>query len=423
MSRQLLLEPVARVEGHGRVRVTLEDGAPPLVELAFTESPRLFEQLLVGRSFDEVADISCRICSICSAVHKVVAVRAVEEALGVEPPHAARLWRRLLVAGGQIESHSLHLFALLLPDLKGLPGLPALAAAEPELLRQGLAIKAAGNLLLERVGGRLIHPANVVVGGMASAPGMETLHDMTRALAEALPLAESAVELFAIPPLDIRLKPRTPLALQTSPATPLFGNQIARGGGSPFPVAAYRQHLTEEVREGSNATFCRVDGKTVVTGALPRLLMLPPQMPKASRFWKRHRRSLKGHGMETNPLAQAIELVSALEDALEICRQLEGNQGRDLRVAVTRGAGRGAAACEAPRGLLLHCYTFDEGGICTAADIVTPTALNQRAMAKDLQATAAKFAHLPDEELTVLLSRLVRCYDPCISCAVHLVRI
>jgi coenzyme F420-reducing hydrogenase alpha subunit len=126
--------------------------------------------------------------------------------------------------------------------------------------------------------------------------------------------------------------------------------------------------------------------------------------------------------MEANPLAQAIELVSALEDALEICRQLEGSLDRELRTPVTGGPGRGAAACEAPRGLLLHCYTFDGGGICTAADIVTPTALNQRAMAKDLQAAAEKFAHLPDGELTALLSRLVRCYDPCISCAVHLVR-
>jgi coenzyme F420-reducing hydrogenase alpha subunit len=126
--------------------------------------------------------------------------------------------------------------------------------------------------------------------------------------------------------------------------------------------------------------------------------------------------------MEANPLAQAIELVSALEEARSLLQELAAAPGAPLRASASAGPGSGTACIEAPRGTLIHAYTFDGGGLCTAADIITPTALNQLPLREDLSAAAMQFGHLPDRQLLDLLQRLIRCYDPCISCAVHLVR-
>jgi coenzyme F420-reducing hydrogenase alpha subunit len=424
MPRRLEIEPVSRVEGHGRITVTLQPDAPPMVELGLTESPRLFEQLLLGRTWDEAADIACRICSICSSVHKVVAVQAVEQALGAEISAAARLWRQLLVIGGQIESHSLHLFALTLPDLLDLPGLPALAKARPELVRQGLAVKAAGNAIQETVGGRLIHPPNVVVGGIAKQPTTAEQQELSRRLADVIPFALDAVRLFCDPPIPCRLPLHTPLAVASPPETPLFGDRIVWGSSPPAPVASYRQFLTEEYRKGTSASLCTVAGTTVITGAMPRLLLGSPLSPLAAQLFYDHRERLLGRGMEANPLAQAIEMVSALEDARAVLAELGKLGSEPARVPVSAPSkGTGIACIEAPRGTLIHSYSFDDNGICSAADIVTPTAFNQVPLQEDLSAVATQHAHLPDHELLTLLQRVIRCYDPCISCAVHLIRL
>src|ERR1035437_1781265 len=106
------IDILARVEGHGSVELIRDGERVVDARLNLHESPRLFEALLVGRRFDEIADIACRICSICSTVHKVAALQAVEQALGVSISRQTGLLRELAVQGGQIESHALHIFCL-----------------------------------------------------------------------------------------------------------------------------------------------------------------------------------------------------------------------------------------------------------------------------------------------------------------------
>ena len=98
------INPFTRVEGHGNLKVYLDGARVERVELCLSESPRLFEALLVGRGFAEVPDIICRICSLCSTVHKVTALLALENAFGVEVSRVTELTRALILNGGQIEN-------------------------------------------------------------------------------------------------------------------------------------------------------------------------------------------------------------------------------------------------------------------------------------------------------------------------------
>lgn len=116
MGKVRAINQLARVEGHGRIRLEQQAGRVVGARLELYESMRLFEALVVGRRYDEIAEIVCRICSICSTVHKVAALQAVERALGLSVSQQTELLRQLAVQGGQIESHALHLFCLALPD-------------------------------------------------------------------------------------------------------------------------------------------------------------------------------------------------------------------------------------------------------------------------------------------------------------------
>src|SRR5512133_3226630 len=140
MSSTGQIDILTRVEGHGRVELVRSGDKVTAARLHLYESPRLFETLLVGRRYDEVAEIACRICSICSTVHKVAALQATEQALGVKVSCQTVILRELAVMGGQIASHGLHIFCLALPDYLGVGGFPGLATVYPLELQQGLRI-------------------------------------------------------------------------------------------------------------------------------------------------------------------------------------------------------------------------------------------------------------------------------------------
>lgn len=427
MPEHIEISPLTRVEGHGRILVQLAGNRVERVTLALTESPRLFEALLLGKSYQEVPEIICRICSLCSTVHRVVSLLAVEKALGIEVSEQARLHRELILYGGHIQSHALHLFCLVLPDHYGAAGLPGLAASAPEELRMGLRIKAAGNLIQESVGGRLIHPVTLIPGGMGKPVSKEGLVRLKETLENVLPDAVNAAALFATfssAPASVPLAPPLFMAVRAGSAPPLFGEELQIGPERSVPVVAYRETLGERVVAYSNAKTSLVEGEPVTVGALARLNLGFPLSPKAMEAFRGCRELVVARDILANNLAQAVELIHALERSLEIVGALlDADFARERPAPAAPRKGAGCAALEAPRGTLIHSYGFDGRGLCTSADVVTPTAINQAAMERDLLALARSMEGSKQQEMTSALERLVRAYDPCISCAVHLVRL
>ncbi|HHW13621.1 MAG TPA: Ni/Fe hydrogenase subunit alpha, partial [Firmicutes bacterium] len=177
---------LARVEGHGGIDVTLSGGRVTEVDFEIFEGSRFFEQLLVGRRWDEVPGLICRVCAICSSGHAITALLAVEDALGIAVSPQTKALRELLFLGQMIESHALHLFCLSVPDFLGYGGVIPLAADRPGEVRLGLSLKKLGNDLQAAIGGRPIHPVNAVVGGFGRLPDPATLRDLGRRFREAL---------------------------------------------------------------------------------------------------------------------------------------------------------------------------------------------------------------------------------------------
>lgn len=411
-----VVQPLARVEGHGRVELTVEEGRLAAVRLLLDESPRLFEGLLLGRSWQEVPALVCRICAICSAVHRIAAASALESALGVDIPPLARRVRELLLLGGHIESHALHLFCLTLPDLAGTESILELLRAGDRRAQDGLALKALGNHIQEVAGGRVIHPINVEVGGVLRLPAREKLEALLAELEDWAGRLPALVEIFA----DTRRYPPATAAVGTRISVAgdgflLTGRSLRLSSGVVVAGERYRDVLTESSVPWSNAKQSRSDGLPLLAGALARLENsacrgAAPALPEPAVA-----------GIHANNLAQGIELLWALQESMRLVRELLAEaDDATVMAPVQPGAGAGTCVVEAPRGLLIHHYALDDLGRVAAADIVTPTAINQAAIEAQL------FADLQDvtEEpvLRERAARIVRAYDPCISCSVHVLR-
>ncbi|GFO60332.1 cytosolic NiFe-hydrogenase subunit alpha [Geomonas silvestris] len=418
------VNPLSRVEGHGTLRVYLEGRHVERVELCLTESPRLFEALLLGRSFAEVPDIICRICSLCSTVHKVTALLAVEEALKLPVSRTTRLTRELILHGGQLQSHALHLYCLLLPDLLEVKGVADLARQAPELLKAGLALKQVGNQIQEELGGRLIHPVNITLGGVGRRASRDTLYRLRDGIESVLPICTDTVQLFRqgfpFPPLSA---PHY-LAVQTGESA-FSGRALTLESLPGIPVAGYREAISEWPVEHSHAKSARVRGLVPTVGALARLNLAPPAGGPVGELFKEVGGAVTGQDLRGNALAQALELYQSALAARDLVEELLEYDPADTGSppVLTPAAGSGSAACEAPRGVLIHGYSFDASGLCRAADVITPTSLNQLALEENLLALAHGMEGAEPAVLVAALERLVRCFDPCISCAVHLVQL
>ena len=192
--RSVAVGGLSRVEGEGSLRVEVRDGVVEDVALDIFEPPRFFEALLVGRRAAETPDITARICGICPVAYQMSACAAVEDAAGVVVGDRIAALRRLLYCGEWIQSHALHIYLLHAPDFLGCADAVELAERDRASVERGLVLKRTGNLVMETIGGRAVHPVNVRVGGFYSAPAVDSVRGLAEPLRRALEAALATVE-------------------------------------------------------------------------------------------------------------------------------------------------------------------------------------------------------------------------------------
>lgn len=426
MTRTIQIDHVARVEGHGGVTVTLDGAEVRRVDFDIFEGIRLFEGLLRGRTFDDVPAIVSRVCAICSHNHALTAIQALEGALGVAPSAQTRTLRDLVFQGANVQSHALHVFLLALPDLVGHPSALSLAQADPEAIRLALRLKKLGNTIQDVVGGRAVHPVNYVVGGFGRLPTLDDLLLLRDALSAGLEDCRRAIEFLAdvqVPALA--LEPLRCVAVEPDGRAPFFGETIVHSDGDRFPVAEYRQLTGERVVSQSHAKHSGYAGRSYTVGALARLTLHGGRVTGLAReAWERLGLRLPTENVLMNDVAQVVELIFSVEHALALVSDLlQDGIAPEPPTAVTPHACEGAAATEVPRGTLFHEYALDERGRVTGADVVTPTAQNLASIEDQLRAAARAAPDAPDDVLRRRFEMIVRAYDPCISCSVHLIRL
>jgi coenzyme F420-reducing hydrogenase alpha subunit len=417
-TRTLSVGTLTRVEGEGALHVTLSNGALDSVELNIYEPPRFFEAFLRGRSYTEPPDLTSRVCGICPVAYIVSASNAIEDACGVTLDPALVELRRLLYCGEWIHSHTLHIYLLHAPDFLGYPDGISMVRDQREAVERGLALKKAGNRLMEFLGGRAIHPVNVRLGGFYSVPtrrDMDALaEELRRALDDALATVQW-VSTFDFPDVEVD---HELLALTQPHRYPIENGMIARSRGPVFGVSEFCDHVTESQVPHSTALHATLDGRRHLTGPLARYSLNSPLLSPIAR----EAAIAVGLGAECrNPfrsiVVRAVEVVYALEEALRIIDGYERPSRPFVDVPARAGVGHGVS--EAPRGLLYHRYEIGDDGLVKSATIIPPTSQNQGAIECDLADLVTGHLDLDDDELTTLCEKLIRSYDPCISCSAH----
>ncbi len=417
-NRTLSVGTLTRVEGEGALHVRLKDGALDSVELNIYEPPRFFEAFLRGRAHTEPPDLTARICGICPVAYQISACNAIENACGVQPDPEIVELRRLLYCGEWIHSHMLHVYLLHAPDFLGYPDAMTMARDHRDDVERGLRLKKAGNQLMELVGGRAIHPVNVRVGGFYSVPTRSQLAPLGEQLRRALDDAVATVEWvsgFEFPDLELD---HEMLALSQGGRYPLENGVIARSAGQPFGLSDFTEHVRESQVKHSTALHATLDGGRHLTGPLARYCLNSSALsPIAAQAAAAAGLSAECRNPFRSIIVRAVEVVYAIEEALRII----GDYQRPARpfVDVPARAGVGHGASEAPRGVLYHRYEIDSAGLVSAATIIPPTSQNQAAIEADLAGVVSDNLALDDAALTALCERVIRSYDPCISCATH----
>ncbi len=439
------LPAIKRIEGHGRIALHLDETGRVADAHFDVIEFRGFERMLEGRMVWEMPLITSRICGVCPVSHHLAAVKAVDALYGVEVPRAAALLRELLHLGGFVQDHALHFFFLAGPDFLTGEGasrdLLGVIEARPDLARRAIALRKAGQRVVEAVGGRTSHPVAAIPGGMSKALDPE-LRDELLALAkgilpDALAAAELAVETTARLLSEHPGYSETPAYNMAQMRDGLFAIydgtiRVAAPDGSvfaTFDASAYEEHISERTLDGSyaNAPYLRAlgpDAGGYRVGPLARVNMADSMgTPHAdgllADFRSRYGRPV--HAVLAFHHARMVELVAAAERMIDILSDDEVVSDR-VRVRVDRGVeGRGIAAVEAPRGTRIHHYEADMMGKVTKANLIVATTHNVgsldaavleavRGLAKDEALAEASVRHM---ELGI------RAHDPCLSCATH----
>jgi sulfhydrogenase subunit alpha len=325
-----------------------------------------------------------------------------------------------------IESHSLHVYALALPDLLGFNGVISMASEYPKEVSIALGLKKLGNTIQELVGGRAVHPINPIIGGFGVVPSKRDLlqlkHELEQGLENALLTVDIYEKLLPLPSFADSPTVYTAL-VPREPRYSYLGDIIQTSTGETFQVESYRKICHERVVSHSHAKQSLFADKPFLTGSLARLNLNHKHLQgSAKNVQKRLLPELPSFNILHNNTAQLIEIIHSIERSIHLINTLlERGLEAEASVTVKPKAGRGVGALEVPRGTLFHSYEYNEEGILVDADVITPTAQNLANAERDLKKAAENLLTEQEDTLRFNLEMIARAYDPCISCAVHLV--
>jgi F420-non-reducing hydrogenase large subunit len=431
--------PLSRIEGHAQVVIEVQAGEVVSARFEAMEF-RGFEYLVQGAPAEQMPVITPRICGVCSTAHHVAAVKALEDAYGITPPPLALTIRELLLLGQIIQNQATSVFIFTMPDRLGVASIFQLAdRSESEqdravIATRALQVRKAGTDLITTAGGQFIHPVKAVVGGVTSGVGAEAAEAMRAELAEVLPVACELFDYYWEMSLAMGKRigtwgddaPACYLAAVADCCPNYYGDaiRVMCPDGTvrdTFPAREFRSYLTLQESETSYAGQTNYGGEVLRANSLARINMARRMgTPRADEYLAHFHDAFgqPAHAIMLFDLARGIELVYALERAMEILAQPLDHEDTDIPYTPRDGEGYGLV--EAPRGPLIHHYRIEDG-LIAQAEFIIPTVHNTLAIERALRVAAERYitAERVDMELERAVGRVVRAFDPCIACATH----
>jgi F420-non-reducing hydrogenase large subunit len=444
------IQPITRIEGHARIAIQLDEAGNVADSRLNVMALRGFEKFIEGRPAEEVPRIVNRICGICPWMHHTASNKAVDGCFGATVPPAGRKLRELMQVMAQINDKILHFFFLAAPDFVLGPGADysvrnvlGIVQAAPELAKQVVKMRQAGQMMIEKFAGKVIHPVVVVPGGFAKSMTEAERQELLEKSREQLEFAQFCID-FAKKNIFYKLDADTVGLGQittgflgsvnpTDGSLTLFDGVLrlmkADGSCQDFTYEEYADFLGEHVEPWSYSKFPYakawgegfsmdlVGPKGIYrVNTLARLnvcdkINTPLAQAELEEFRERF-----GRPAQSTMLyhwARLIELVYACERVLEILEDPEITD-TNVRGEASPKAGRGVGCVEAPRGTLIHDYSTDASGLISRANIIVGTTHNVAPMNMSIRQVAENVIQkgVVTEEALNKVEMAVRAYDP-----------
>ncbi|MEF8894424.1 Ni/Fe hydrogenase subunit alpha [Halodesulfurarchaeum sp.] len=422
---QIQDELVARVEGHGNIVVNVSDGSLEDCEWQVVESPRYFESMFVGKDFEAVPHMTSRICGICSASHVNCSLKAVEDAIGVSITDQDTRLRKLALNAEILQSHVLHLGYLALPDLMDSKSVIPLADTHEDEVRTVIRLHKRANEMLETIAGRSVHSQRLIPGGFSKIPSRSELSELRESLEGGFEDLDAVAELLAeladqLPDFE---RETEYISLTHPDEYALYEGTLYSSDVGKLTNTEYESVVNEYVTDQSTAKFAKHVRDSYFVGALARFNNNYEQLSgRAKTLADQFGLEPVDYNPFNNTVAQLIEVAHLFERSIGIIDDLLERgiepQTDYNRPDIEPDDGRGIGLLEAPRGLLIHDYRFEDG-LCQEANSVIPTNQNHGNIQQDMETMVPEILDLSKQEIEHTLEMLVRAYDPCISCSTH----
>ena len=459
--RRILIDPITRLEGHGKIDIFLNDSGD--VERAYFQVPELrgFEVFSRGRPAEDMPQITSRICGVCPTAHHIAATKALDDLYKVDPPPAAKKIRELVYNIFTLEDHALHVYVLGGPDFIVGPDAPkelrniigVIQKVGIDIGKRVISMRRELRELITYLGGKVIHPVLGLPGGVAKGLAAEELPRFQSVAKEGLDFALFTLQVFK----DLVLKNEEYVKLITSDAythkTYYMGlvdenNHVNFYDGlirvvntegeeyAKFPAQQYLDHIAEHVEPWSYIKFNYlkplgwrgfVDGPDTSIYAVAPLARLNAAdgmaTEKAQEAYEELFSTLGGkpvHYTLANHWARVVEMIYAAERINELLADPDITS-KDLRVIPDKVPTVGIGVVEAPRGTLFHHYETDEKGLIQKANLIVATQNNSARIAMSVEKSAKALIHngKVTDGLLNMIEMAFRAYDPCHGCATH----
>jgi coenzyme F420-reducing hydrogenase alpha subunit len=422
------LSEISKIEGAASLEIKIRNKKIEDLKFSISEWKRFYTQAIRGKPAVAVPQLVARICGTCSNAHLLASIEAVEKGIKIIASPQTILLRKLLYYGLIIRDHALHLYIFSLPDLFGKNSILDFDENDPvqhQLLEDCFSVKEVGNQLSIVVGGRSVHAPNPSVGGFIKVPKIEDLKNLKPKLLEIRPKIWKLLEVFAEAPFYLKLNSPIVFGGLLSSDFSFLEGKIKTSDGKLIEEKDLGKHLEAVVIPYSQARGFMFDGKFLMVGALARVNIGKENLhPKTKEEASQFLNFFPSENLFYNNLAQAIEILHSIDASVDIIDNINSIEN-DVPIKIQAFETIGIGVIEAPRGTLYYKLEINSDGTIKKGDIIVPTGQNQIIMERAIYELVQKSVDLdvPKDKIIEEIEKLIRAFDPCMSCAAHFLKV
>lgn len=426
-SGDITIENITKIEGTAGLEIKIREGNLADLKFIIRDYRRFYTEAVKGKPFAAVPTFLSRICGTCSVAHLFASLEAVEKSQGMILSEQTKTLRRLAYDGLMIRDHALHLYFFVLPDILGVDSILDIPEDHDNighiLLHDSFDIKSVGSEITDVIIGAAIHAPFPAVGGFHKLPDQTKFPDLIAKLEKIRPQVVRGIKTF-YDWKETLVRNADYLALRNDNTFDFLEGEVVNSSGKRVHEDEFHKFLKSVVIPYSQSEgYVFSDShEDYFAGSLSRInlnkdLLLPETVSSISEYLS----VFPSNNIHHNNLAQAIEILHCVDHAIKTLKSLQIQNEKP--VTMPPKAGTGVGVIEAPRGILYHMAQVDEKGLIVDYDVIVPTSQNQINIENDLKKYFQDNLHKSKEDLQKDAEKIIRAYDPCMSCATNFLKV